>query len=494
MRPNILLITSDQQRTDTLACMGNPHALSPNLDRLAREGVTFGDAYTSAPACAPARISLLTGLHTTVHGAVANGFLPYPDLPAYPELLRQSGYRTILAGKTHFYREPGCFDIEYETGEKTSKRADAFAAHLAELGLERPTDRVTHHNPIPPEQFADAFIADSTMRGVDQVLAEPEPQPFFAHCSLLSPHPAWDPPGQWATSFAERPVPELNYQPGETEDFPHHLQRLLKLPQADQPSWEGPLQVMDGLEPNVAAIDELRRLYYGMAGYVDAQVGRLLDFLDDRGLRDNTLVIFSSDHGSMLWDHGIPDKHCWYDAAWRVPLVLSLPGVLPQNERRDFAVWTDITATILAAAGVPHPLLQGFDLLTPLAAGHPSPRRCGVAHLLGSYALVTSRWKLEYYASDDTGRLFDRQNDPLERHDLYGAKEHVAVRDRLLRALLRWRAEQLDLPHLVTRQTPVGAIAQKAQAMVGELRGIEAEEHLNDAVREIDEGVPELEA
>ncbi|MBI3974182.1 MAG: sulfatase-like hydrolase/transferase [Chloroflexi bacterium] len=485
-RPNVLLITTDTQRTDTLACYGNPHAISPHLDRLAREGVVFDQAHTPSPVCMPARCGLLTGVHTPVHGCIENGVQRYEHLPLLPDLLRAAGYTNVMVGKTHFGPVPDSFDVQHVLrGEKSGDSDDFYGQHLRQHGYRRGS---RHPNPIPEELFCEAFLVDTTIQEIERVV-EANRGPFFAFCSMLSPHEPFDPPGRWATAYDDRPLPPLNYTPGEEESLPRHLRVLLGLDRDGKRATDNegkPLAIRDG-RPDVARIDAERRLYYGSAAYCDQQIGRLIDYLDRSGLREQTLVIFTSDHGTQLYDHGFKDKHDYYDASWRVPLILSLPGTLPQGERRDFAIWNDLTATILAAAGTGCATMQAFDLFTPLARGEASPRRCAVGTLYKSCALATPRWKLEYYFEDGLGRLFDRLLDPLERTDLYDTPTHRALRDDLVCALLTWRADLLDLHGLQARTGGGGPVATRAAAYTRAMRGTDPERRLNDYVDAIEE-------
>lgn len=487
-RPNILLITSDQQRTDTLACYGNPHAVSPHLDRLAEQGVVFDQAHTNCPVCMPARTSLLTGVHTPVHGCLENGFARRNDLPTYPDLLSAAGYTCVVAGKTHFGPIPDGFTIRHDTlGEKNSTNG-IWPEHLKTLGYDLVREHITHDNPIPPGHYADAFIADRAMAGIDQ--AATQGGPWFCHCSLLSPHPPYDTPGEFASLFNDRPLPPVNYRLGETTNLPPQLRILLA--HAGDNHYDDPLlrDVFHGQTLDHDALDRYRRLYYGMATYVDAQVGRLMAFLSERGWDRNTLVLFSSDHGHAGGDHGLHCKHSWYDCSWRVPLLMRWPGVLPAGQRDGFAMWTDLTATILAAAQVSAPFVQGFDLLTPLAEGGASPRRVAAACLLRSSALASTRWKYEFDHTTEHERLFDRLNDPKEQTDLAGAADHAPLCRQLRLVLLQWRAELIDLGHLQRRPMWSGKVGDRAKELVMQWRGSDADHRLGTAVSELDGWTP----
>lgn len=477
-KPNIILITTDTQRCDTLRCMGSEFAISPNLDRLAREGVLFTQAHTASPVCSPARTSLLTGLHTHIHGCTENGIDRLANLPVFPDGLKEQGYYNIMVGKTHFGSVPESFDVVHVATEKGAKAQDSYAAYLQRFGIDR-TRAV-----IPEEHFLDRFLVNTAMEEIGKAAALD--RPFFAYCSLVSPHDPIDPPGQWATLYDGVDLPPLNYTAGEEQRYPEHMRRLIGPLDEQERAYLGPAQARYfdahcGVEQSgPEEIDRLRRRYYGLAAYCDHQIGRLLDYIDQAGLRKSTLVLFSSDHGQEYFDHGFNNKHNYHDASWRVPLMMRQPGTLPAGERRDYAVWTDITATILGAAGATGDAVQGFDLYAPLREGKPSPRRCAVGTLYRSAAVATDRWKLEYYFDEGVGRLFDRLADPLEQRDVYGDKAYAGARDALLQALLLWRAETTDVWHLKHHRHGGGPVARRLAFHTQQLVAADAERRLQE--------------
>ena len=232
--------------------------------------------------------------------------------------------------------------------------------------------------------------------------------------------------------------------------------------------------------------------YYTQAAYVDHEVGRLLGYLDRKGMTHHTLVIFASDHGTELFDHGINnDKHNFLDASLRVPLILRWPGVLPAGVTRRFATTLDITATIVAAAvgaaNVPRQY-QGFDLVGPIARGEGSPRKVGISCEYRAMAVVTPSWKLAYFPEQDEGRLWDRTADPGEQTDLFGVARDTnatlwEARQGLLLALLRWRAQQDALGFMqanLQKHPPPGLTAFQVVNHTGSLRGTDAEIRLQD--------------
>lgn len=484
-KPNILLITTDTQRTDTLRCMGSAFAHSPNLDRLAREGVLFTRAYTASPACMPARCSILSGLHTPLHGCVENGVERYADMPVFTDALKRLGYHTILVGKSHFGAIPQSFDIHETTrGEKGSCKNDDFTRSFCASG---DCEASRHPNGTPREFCLDSMIVNRTLYHMKN--SRRDGRPFFAFCSLLSPHSPLDPPGDWAAMYSPRDIPPAAFREREWEELPQSLRQLCGLPRRTENSgWIDSMVEGIGNIADEADNDEICRykaLYYGSAAYCDAQVGRLIDYLDISGLRENTLVIFTSDHGQQYFDHGFNDKHNYYEQSLHVPLIFSMPFRLPQGETRTFASGTDLAPSILGAAGASYLSANGFDLFTPLAQGRPLPRCHATASILRSMALVSERWKLEYYIDDQAARLFDLQSDPGETCNLAGQAEYEPIRAALTEALLLWRAQLIDVVELNSRLSVGGPVAKRATQMLKQITGGQCEERLSETVRRL---------
>jgi len=237
--------------------------------------------------------------------------------------------------------------------------------------------------------------------------------------------------------YLDAHIPKVHWGgPEEVAGFPRQLKGMYN-------DFKGP--VFDKAFPdghaNDTFINEFRRKYYALANYADHQVGRILDYLDERGLTENTHVIFTSDHGTNLYNHGMQEKYNFFDDSWRTPLILRGPS-LPKNITQEFAAGVDVSATILAIAQAQRPPgFNGFDLVGALQRGEPPMRIHGVAgSLLQGYAVVASKWKLTYYLDDRRGQLFDRINDPQEMVNLFDDAKHADVKSRLLVALLQWRA------------------------------------------------------
>jgi len=468
-KPNILLITTDTQRCDTIKSMGYSHPISPNLDRLAKEGVMFMNGHTSSPVCSPARTSLLTGVHTPIHGCTENGIDRRTDMVTLPDLLKDQGYTNIMVGKTHFGPIPDSFQVQKVLkGGKKSDADDIYGLHIKKHGYSRAS---VIPNPTPPDLFMDSFLAETAIEEMKKCVST-KTGPFFTHCSIPSPHPPLDPPGEYADLYEHVELPPLNYTNGDFNKLPQYLIDHLDL--------------KDPGELNMENMDKKRRNYYGLATYCDTQVGKLMDYLDSSGLRENTLVIFSSDHGTTFNDHGISNKHHYFDESWRIPLMLSMPGTLPQGAKREFAIWNDLTTSILAAAGTSCDTMQGFDLYTSLSEDKPSPRNHAVSAEYHQIALATKSWKMVYYFEQDTGQLFDRKNDPEEQINLYDNSDYKEVKSELLTALLAWRGDLSNLQAMREATSGGGRVAGLAGKHTMSMSALDSETRLNAKVDQIE--------
>ena len=454
---NILLITSDSQRTDSLSCMGSPFAYSPCFDKLAEQGVLFTQAHSAAPVCMPARCSIMTGLHTPLHGCMENGLRPREGLIFFTDYLKKEGYINIIAGKTHFGPVPSSFDIQYITeGEKSIE-----------------SNIVNEHS--------DSLIADNTINAIENV--KKTGKPFFAFCSFRSPHSPVDPPGKWLTEkIFKNEIPLPNFTSNEWMNLPPSLKEFCGLPNTSQKKSKYPENIIEarGNVADALGIDEIKaynELYYRSTAFIDSLTGRLVGYLDDSGLRRNTLVIFTSDHGLQNYDHGFNDKHNYYDESFRVPFIMSLPGTLPENEKREFASHVDIAPTIMAAAGLKSGFTNGFDLFTPLINNEKNPRHFAAASLYGSLAIVTNKWKFEYYYLDDQFRLFDRINDRKETHNLSSDPHYHEVVSYLTHALLLWRTGLADSAEIRKSADRGGPVAMRVIKKVKAENGNENEKN-----------------
>ncbi len=466
-RPNILFICTDQQRFDALGCYGNAHIQTPAIDGLAREGVLFERCYVQSPVCAPSRASLLTGRYVHSHGLWANGVALPPGERLFPRTLADAGYDCGLIGKLHLaacYQgrtEPRhddgfrVFDWAHDPTHGSpenryhrwleERHPDLYAAAMAQ-GPGRRGHETVGFDSMPTEAHYSRWVSERT---VDFLRSGRDPdKPFFLIANFYDPHHPFVAPQEYLDRYDPAALPPPIGGPDDLTDRPPILA------EASKASYAGRARGFAAYSP-----EEIRRTiaaYYAMVTLIDDEVRRILSALDDLGLAEDTLVIFTSDHGEMLGDHGLLLKGpMLYEGAVRVPLILRWPGVLPANVRRpDLVQWIDLCATVLGAAGA-EPLGgdQGQSLL-PLARGDAEAPCRGWAlceyrdsghpydppvHLT---MLRQGRHKLVVHHGDPatgrprSGELYDLEADPGELRNLWDDPAASDVRADLS-ALLR---------------------------------------------------------
>lgn len=351
-RPNILLIYTDQQRYDTIHALGCKHAITPAMDRLVREGVTFTQATTPSPVCMAARWSLQTGQWTSTHRCYSNhhpGTLPPTHLPG---MLRKAGYRTGLSGKNHTYLTQSDFDFFDENpGPRNSEAGKAWSESWSKLRKQ---------NPRLAEQALAGGSAGDPMRAVTEravdFLDQADSKPFFLFASYLYPHTPYHLPQPFFDRWTNREIPEppLERQGLKAAGKPFRHQFHQRNNDAILPF-------------NAALTKQMRQVYHGMIELVDSEIGALLRHLDDRRLGENTLVVFTSDHGDYMGDHGLYTKSpAMYDCLTRVPFLVRWPDRI-RKPRRDpaFVSHVDLMPTFASAAGIEPPRqAQGRDILS----------------------------------------------------------------------------------------------------------------------------------
>jgi arylsulfatase A-like enzyme len=441
-RPNILLIHTDQHRYDAVAAHGNRVIRTPNLDRLAAEGASFPHAFSTCPICTPARASLLTGAWPTTHRSLC---IPTSDfyqparreLPVLTELLSQAGYHVGWVGKYHGELE----------GQPTDHGVDeyisshGYRAWAADQGhpeaRHRPMglfgavldDRPADHSPV-------AWQADRVLELLDRSAGEAAPErPFFVRWDPPEPHLPCHPPKEFHDLYESTPIPPWPSFPDALEGKPEPQRRQHEI-------WGTGGWTWDDWEPFV-------RLYYAEVSEIDHHVGRVLSWLDEHGLADDTLVVYSTDHGDFAGGHGFADKHFnMYDDVLRVPLIVRWPGRVVAGSRPEGFVSQeiDIARTLLDAADVEAPdSFVGHDLV-----GAAVPRADILSQYFGtesgmysSRMLRERRWK---YIWNPLHRdeLYDLEHDPGELTNLVDDERYAEELARLRRRLVEWMEEVGD--------------------------------------------------
>lgn len=490
-RPNVLLITTDQQRTDSLSCYGSTFTATPHLDRLAAEGVRFDRAYCANPVCTPARASIFTGRYLSRHGAWNVGMSVPDDEVMLSHRLREVGYRTHYVGKMHFQAFGGsaaqsresCGQWEqlypafcgpyygFETIEialghvtyglaghygawvRSQVSAEEFSAyHKARTDAEHLFGGEAYDWDLPVRLHNSVWTAD---RAIDFLEREGGRQPFLLAVGFQDPHHPHAVPRDFPDRVAPEEVPLPDFTPGELDDKPpfFRLAHEGRWPEsgligdfAIAGQWMGPeLQYADFRQVTETEARRGRAHYYTMVRLIDREMGRVLRALDRLGLGENTLVIFTTDHGELLGDHGLWMKGPLpYEQLVRIPMILRWPAGFAGGRSTD-ALFSqvDLVPTVLAAVGLPLPeALEGRAALPFLRGETESVREEALIECVDdpegirSKTLVTARHKLTWYAGQDYGELYDLETDPREKVNLWKDRAHLALRARLLGRLL----------------------------------------------------------
>jgi len=481
--PNILFLLSDQQRWDCLGAV-NEAIQTPALDRLAREGALFERAYAPSPVCLPCRTSLLTGQYPSTHRASHNHTeLPEDVSPTIATVLRDRGYYTHIIGKSHFAnchdpmtRESAPFihnrdyyrtwkgpwygfeRADINIGHSTEKHACGmhYGAWLEDQGVD--TEIYFGHTRYEqfgtwdlPEEFHNSkWIADTTIAAMED--AAQRGQPFFIWSNFQDPHNPCMVPEPWASMYDPQKIPTFGFKPGEPECFrdkPDYYHELLQQPgpyscKPSDPAMPGAGNVChldwspDEIQRNAAA-------YYGMVSLMDHHIGRILEEIDRRGEADNTLVVFASDHGDLLGDHGLWFKSLVsYEESIRVPLLARFPGQIPEGLRvTSLQNLIDLFPTFCRFAGTPVPIeAEGVDQ-SPVWTGRDEKLRDFTIVEERPYntgwnqrIVITDRYKLVYFAERETGELYDMQDDPDQVRNLWTNPEHTGLKNSLIRRIL----------------------------------------------------------
>ncbi len=512
-RPNFLFISTDQQRADHLGCYGNPIVRTPAIDGLAARGLAFDNFFVACPICMPNRVAILTGRMPTTNGTRHNGVPLDLDAVTFVDQLREAGYHTGLVGKAHFQNitghpleQPEIFPTspspERREASHRSRSGPEYQAELMHLWRENPyrdrpstpyygydfvrfanghSDHVQGHytgwlaqrhddpdslrgpenalpapdftapqswrTAMPEELYPTTYIAETCRDFIADHVAMRSRDPFFLHCSFTDPHHPFTPPGQYFNMYdpADIPLPASfgHVDPNE----PDYLRQLRE-------DFAQGMARNTGPYPFCATADQIRQytaLTYGMITMINDAISGILDQLDDLGIRDNTVVIFTSDHGDFMGDHGLMLKHgLHYNGVLRVPFIWADPNCTKPCRSDIHGSSVDISSCVLGRAGIiPMNGSQGLDVVSAAKSGAAIPRK-GVlveedelgAHLgrdqgLRTRSYLQDNWRLTLWQGMDGGELFDRNTDPNEMHNLWTDPLTAPKRAEMTEAMLR---------------------------------------------------------
>ena len=508
-RPNILLITTDQQHYTALG-VHDPVLKTPNLDRLCAEGTRFDRAYCPSPVCTPSRSSIITGQYPSHHGAWTIGVKLPEDVPTVGEHLIAAGYSTALIGKAHFQPlastpdspslecQPLLRDLDFWRGfnrtwygfehcELARNHADEshvgqhYAIWLEEQGLADWKDyfqplkgdaapkapkvsprggyfREERSWQLPADLHFTHWTGERTLAHLDR--HGTDEKPFFLWASFHDPHPPYVVSEPWASMYDPAEMTVGAVTPGEHDRNPPHFGKTQE-PDPDFGNWHQPHHA-HGCESHLYPQEELKKdkaVYYGMVSFIDREVGRILDKLDELGIAENTLVVFSTDHGHFLGQHGLIAKGPFhYEDMLRIPFIVRQPGAVPAGRvSQGLQSLVDLAPTFLDAAGLAIPgEMQGVSQWAHWR-GEAGPARdfaiCENRHnpnMPHAQTHVGARYKITIYREGDWGELFDLEADPGELRNLWADPEAGELKQRMLLAMAQgvMRSEPTRMPRI----------------------------------------------
>lgn len=457
--PNILWICTDQQRFDTIQGLSNSTIRTPNLEKFMGEAVTFTNAFAQTPICSPSRASFLSGRYPHVTGLRANGQRIRSTERLVPRILADYDYTCGLSGKLHL---SPCFggriedriDDGYEVFHWSHDISDQWAGHnewyvwLDRQGIKLPKFPAQHvwGMPIDPKFSQTAWCSDMAiqfMRGQRNF------NPWMFSCNIFQPHHPFFPTAEYLSHYDPAKMPAPAYHEGELANKPIFQSIDNKGAYAG-----GEISFAD------TSPEEHKQViagYYAMIEQADTAVGHMLQVLEETGQAANTIVIFMSDHGEMLGDHGIYLKGPYfYDCLTRVPLMIRWPGHFKGGTKVDAMVeLVDLAPTLLEAAGIPVPSgMQGRSLM-PLLTGQATQHRDSVyMEYLDANAAYpvppmlscvrTDKWKLTLCDKPRSGELYDLEKDPGEVNNLWNDVHSKDVQEMMLQRLVARMIEATD--------------------------------------------------
>lgn len=456
-QPNIVLLVTDQHRWDTVGCYGlNDIVRTPHIDALAARGVRFDNAFTPTAICSPARASLFTGLYPHKHGVTGNGLCINEGVRGINQYLADAGYRSGYAGKWHVDEERGPSDVGF-VGEDfmgyafpgsellpglqfglAPSRGNPYQAYLEKEGFDLPTvsQRYVGTNPGcqdqemfalhegPVESCIEYYVGQETIRLIDELNGA---DPFFIWGNFWGPHTPCLVPEPYFSMYNPDDIPEHPSYCETFENKPYRQQLIERMWGLGDYGWRG--------------FQEIAARYYGHCTLIDDQVGRIVSHLEQRGILENTVIIFTADHGDCLGAHKLIEKgEFMYDEIYRIPMVVAHPDCEnPGSANDNFVYLQDLTTSCIDMAGAPVPTnLDSTSFLSAMLGDHSANDRESIYAVFHRHftnaeqRMVRTKTHQFTFNSGDQGELYDLIADPYQLNNVYGQSAYKTVQQDLI--------------------------------------------------------------
>ena len=454
--PNIIFITADHLRYDTLGCTGDPVIKTPAIDQLVSESAFLDNFFVQNPVCSPSRTTFMTGRYPRHHGVRWNGTAVNENEMTLPEFLKRNGYHTACIGKHHLSQQRFREHVDYfeadsirrdwrerDDGNYAVTEPNEFEQYVRDLGYESKTGYALPEfrkrlgavpSDLPEECHLDSYVGMRSREYINQI---GESEPFFLWIGFYGPHHPYVPSGKFAHMYDPNEVPGFRRAPDDIEKKPIEYSLYFE---SETHKYRGFKNSSDG------TFRRMKAAYYGMISQLDRQLGLIMADLHDMKLDENTIVVFLSDHGEFTGDHGIPAKAPFLlDCMLHVPCAIRLPETMaraPAGVRFDDLIESvDLFPTLASLAGFDPPEWTHGNDLSPLLregsgnASAYSPRRAIYAEAVDKRCYRTREWKLIHYPGSTRGEFYNLAKDPHELNNLYDALP--AERERLTLELYR---------------------------------------------------------
>ena len=461
-KPNILFIMSDDHAAHAISCYGSKINETPNIDRIAEEGIRFNNCFCTNSICSPSRAAILTGKYNHLNGVKSINDSFDGRQQTFPKLLQQAGYQTAIIGKWHLghggHADPTGFDYWNVVPNQGSYVDPVFI----EMGERRKVSG-----------YATDLITDFS---IDWMSRRDKDRPFMLMCHHKAPHRPWIPNGKYKQLYEDIDIPEPETF---NDDYANRAQAAAEAKMRIERDMRDEVDLKglppEGLTPAEAKSWKYQRYikdYLRCVASIDESVGRLLDYLDQEGIADDTIVVYTSDQGFFLGDHGWYDKRFMYEESLRMPFLVRYPREIKPGSQTDaMALNIDFPATFLDYAGVSMPEdMQGRSLREIFNGNPPKDWRTSMYyrywmhldeyhHVYAHYGIRTHRYKLIYYYAQALGtsgsvdedlppewELFDLQRDPMELNNVYHDPAYSNIVQELKKELRARQLEALDQP------------------------------------------------
>jgi arylsulfatase A-like enzyme len=457
-RPNVLLLYTDQQRWDTIHYGGNPHISTPHLDRLAREGAIFDRCYCNSPLCMPSRQSMLSGMYPSTLGCACNGIEMPEDVLTVQKVLATYGYTTANLGKLHFKNhsnrdhrevhpaygfdhlvvsdEPGCYPdayikwVEEKAPDKVNQCRVATPPAWKGIPVDAPDRRGTHPYVFegPSSLTHSAFVADETIEFIQRQAGK---TPWFAIAGFYAPHCPFNPPQEFVDLYDIEAMPLPYFDDFESAPWQNVKQNLTE-----------------------AAWKKVKAYYYALISHVDDQIGKILKVLEESGQMEDTLIIFTADHGEHLGDHNLISKGPpGLDSCARVPLIVRWPEKITAGQKHTAIIESlDISAAIIDYCGIQQPPgFQGRSFRSLLAGEEYEKRSSAFIEFHEPFGASWKTVRTENYkycrSADGVEILYDLVDDPHEQRNIASSADATeALNECRVELLQRWFTVENQFP------------------------------------------------